>query len=168
MPPAPPCHSERVSAAVVCGNGNAPRERVEEPLLNEKWPEHEMMYDNFANAHLQVLLDRMRIMGNPMFVYISASKTGTLYVGVTNGLLRRMREHKELVNPGFTSKYHCNKLVYFEIHDTPSEAIAREKQIKNWRRDKKIFLIRRMNPAWMDLMPLLPQANEDRDERSIF
>ena len=84
-------------------------------------------------------------------MYIMASDTGTLYVGMTNNLLRRVLEHKEQKRKGFTKKYGCHKLVYYEKGDSVHEAIRREKQIKRWRRSKKEFLIRSINPHWRDL-----------------
>ena len=84
------------------------------------------------------------------FVYIMASDSGTLYTGVTNNLYRRVFEHKNNVIKGFTSKYRCHKLVYFqETYDVES-AIAREKQIKGWSRWKKEDLIRSKNFYWKD------------------
>jgi len=75
-----------------------------------------------------------------------------LYVGVTSNLIKRVYEHKTLKYPkSFTSKYLMTKLVYYEIYDTPDEAIAREKQIKKWNRKRKNALIERENPEWKDL-----------------
>jgi putative endonuclease len=86
------------------------------------------------------------------FVYILASaKHGTLYIGVTSDLIRRVYEHKTKVAPGFTRKYDVTKLVYFEIFDDAMSAIEREKELKKWRRDWKIRLIEENNPAWADL-----------------
>ncbi|QQR83058.1 GIY-YIG nuclease family protein [Candidatus Peregrinibacteria bacterium] len=86
------------------------------------------------------------------FVYIMASDSGTLYVGVTNDLERRVLEHKEQENPeSFTAKYHCHKLVYYEESEEVVAAIEREKQIKKWRREKKQNLIKTVNPKWKDL-----------------
>jgi putative endonuclease len=86
------------------------------------------------------------------FVYILASaKHGTLYIGVTSDLIRRVYEHKTKVVPGFTKKYGVTKLVYFEIFDDALSAIEREKALKKWRRDWKIRLIEENNPAWADL-----------------
>lgn len=84
-------------------------------------------------------------------VYIMASKSGTLYVGVTHDLENRVWEHKNNIYEGFTKKYQCHKLVYFEDHDLHIEAIDREKQIKKWRRGKKQALIKTLNPGWQDL-----------------
>ncbi|HVT13724.1 MAG TPA: GIY-YIG nuclease family protein [Fimbriimonadaceae bacterium] len=85
------------------------------------------------------------------YVYILASANRTLYTGVTNRLGNRVWQHKEGVFGGFTSKYRVHKLVYFEEFSEITEAIAREKQIKRWRREKKVFLIERNNPQWLDL-----------------
>ena len=86
------------------------------------------------------------------YVYILASgKHGTLYVGVTNDLVRRVYEHREKLVPGFTRRYNVTRLVYFEIFDDPTSAISREKQIKNWRRDYKTNVIEHDNPDWSDL-----------------
>jgi putative endonuclease len=85
------------------------------------------------------------------YTYIMASESGTLYVGMTNDLERRVYEHKNNLVDGFTKKYSCHKLVYFEQFDYVEDAINREKQIKKWRREKKEFLIRTINPSWKDL-----------------
>jgi putative endonuclease len=85
------------------------------------------------------------------YIYILASTSGTLYIGVTNDIVRRVAEHKAEINKGFTSKYHCHRLVYYETFDDPTEAIMREKQLKNWRRSKKEALIRTKNILWVDL-----------------
>jgi putative endonuclease len=87
-------------------------------------------------------------------VYILASKNnGTLYIGVTSNLIKRVWEHKNSVVEGFTKKYHVNSLVWFEIHQAMDTAITREKQLKKWRRNWKIKLIEKDNPAWTDLYP---------------
>jgi predicted GIY-YIG superfamily endonuclease len=85
-------------------------------------------------------------------VYIMASKrNGTLYTGVTSGLLRRAYEHREGLLPGFTLRYDCKLLVWYELHDSMYEAISREKQIKGGPRRKKLALIEQSNPEWRDL-----------------
>ena len=88
---------------------------------------------------------------NTYYVYIMASDSGTLYIGVTNSLIRRVYEHKNDLVDGFTKKYQCHKLIYYEMTSDVNSAIVREKQIKNWRRDKKEDLIRLQNPRWMEL-----------------
>jgi len=86
------------------------------------------------------------------YVYILASKrNGTLYIGVTNNLLRRVWEHKNCLVEGFTKKYHVHKLVYFEIYRDIYGAITREKRMKKWNRQWKIDLIEKANPQWRDL-----------------
>lgn len=84
-------------------------------------------------------------------VYIMSSRSGVLYVGVTNDLQRRVFEHKSLAMPGFTSKYKATQLVYFETTTDVTAAIAREKEIKGWLRSKKVKLIEAENPLWVDL-----------------
>ena len=86
------------------------------------------------------------------WVYILASgRGGTLYVGVTNNLIRRVFEHREGLAPGFTKRYGVKMLVYYERHDTAAAAIQREKNIKHWPRVWKTRLILRSNPTWRDL-----------------
>ena len=86
------------------------------------------------------------------FVYILASqRNGTLYVGMTDDLVRRMEEHKGKTFPGFTAKYGVVQLVWFEDHPARELAFRRERQIKEWKRLWKIGLIERMNPNWRDL-----------------
>jgi len=80
-----------------------------------------------------------------------ANRGGTLYTGVTNDLLRRVYEHKKKIIKGFTQKYNITKLVYCESTDDVSVAIAREKQIKGWRRSKKMALIKTVNPDLNDI-----------------
>jgi putative endonuclease len=88
------------------------------------------------------------------YVYLLASrKQGTLYLGVTGNLVRRVYEHKEKVVPGFTKRYDVDRLVWFECYDDPTNAIEREKVIKKWRRAWKIRLIEEANPDWKDLYP---------------
>jgi putative endonuclease len=85
------------------------------------------------------------------YVYILTNKSGTLYTGVTNNLVRRVFEHKNQKVDGFTKRYNLKYLVYYEVTDDVYAAIAREKQIKGWLRAKKLELINSMNPAWKDL-----------------
>ncbi|MBF8150134.1 GIY-YIG nuclease family protein [Winogradskyella sp. F6397] len=87
------------------------------------------------------------------YIYIMANKfNGTIYIGITDNIDERVKEHKLKVNPNsFTAKYNCYKLVYFEEFENSSEAIIREKRLKKWKRDWKINLIENMNPSWMDI-----------------
>lgn len=90
------------------------------------------------------------------FVYILTSKWNTvLYVGVTSDLVKRIYEHKQKFVDGFTKKYNLHKLVYYEMFETITEAIEREKVIKGWLRKKKIVLVQSMNPEWKDLFDTL-------------
>jgi putative endonuclease len=99
----------------------------------------------------QHLLARQQMTGT-YFVYILASRrNGTLYVGVTNDLIRRMSAHKGKFVPGFTRKYRVDKLVYFEEHTSILEARARERSLKRWSRAWKLALIEKTNPQWRDL-----------------
>jgi putative endonuclease len=85
-------------------------------------------------------------------VYIMASaKRGTLYIGVTSDLIKRVWQHKQGVTEGFSKKYGTSILVYFEQHEAMNSAIVREKQIKKWRRQWKENLIVQQNPDWLDL-----------------
>lgn len=85
-------------------------------------------------------------------VYIVTNKrNGTLYTGVTSNLPKRIYEHKNNVTEGFTAKYNCHTLVYFEMHETMEAAIEHEKQIKAGSRNKKLALIENQNPDWQDL-----------------
>ena len=86
------------------------------------------------------------------FVYILASKrNGTLYIGVTSNLPKRIWEHRNSIIKGFTQKYNVKNLVYYESHDDIYEAITREKQLKKWERQWKLELIEKDNPQWTDL-----------------
>jgi putative endonuclease len=95
-------------------------------------------------------------MDQQFFVYILASqRNGTLYVGVTNELARRVYEHRTGAVPGFTATYGVKMLVWYEPHVSIAEAIAREKRLKRWRRAWKIKLIEEANPQWLDLYETL-------------
>lgn len=86
------------------------------------------------------------------YVYLLASqRNGTLYVGVTSDLRRRVWEHKNDRHDGFTKRYGVHRLVYYEVHDDIRDAIVREKRIKKWRRSWKLELIEKLNPTWRDL-----------------
>ena len=82
-----------------------------------------------------------------------ASESGTIYIGITDDLTRRTYEHKTGLVKGFTQKYGCKKLIYYEQFQDIESAILREKQLKKWRREKKEILIRKINPGWKDLYP---------------
>ena len=85
-------------------------------------------------------------------VYILANKrNGTLYVGVTSDLIKRIWQHRNNVVQGFTKRYSIHQLVYYELHDTMESAITKEKTLKNWKRAWKLQLIERSNPNWQDL-----------------
>ena len=85
------------------------------------------------------------------YVYIMTNRSGTLYIGMTNNLERRVYQHKKKLIPGFTSRYNIDRLVYYEVSNDVNATIAREKQLKGWLRRKKIALIESMNPEWRDL-----------------
>ncbi len=95
------------------------------------------------------------------YVYILSSTNGVLYVGMTNDLVRRVAQHKRGELPGFTKRYNVNHLVYFEHTHDVAAAIAREKQIKGWVREKKAALIESKNPRWVDLYPGLVVPDEN-------
>ncbi len=128
-----------------------PTARAEEPLAKIS-----RLLDYSTSVFLDNLIERMIQADDLMYVYLMASDSGTLYLGVTNNIIRRVYEHKIGLNKCFSNKYSCHRLVYFEIHHTAGEAIAREKQIKCWRREKKGRLICTLNSKWLDLAPLLP------------
>jgi putative endonuclease len=98
-----------------------------------------------------------RLRGVVYHVYILASASGVLCTGVTNGLERRVVQHKQDLCDGFTKKYEVKRLVYFEGFGDVRDAISREKQIKGWRREKKLALIQRMNPKFGDLSKEFPR-----------
>ncbi|CAG9163902.1 GIY-YIG nuclease family protein [Cupriavidus pinatubonensis] len=95
-------------------------------------------------------------MRKTFYVYLPASaRNGTLYLGVTSDLVRRVWEHKNEFVKGFSQKYGVHQLVWFETHESAEAAITREKQIKKWNRSWKINLIEGMNPYWNDLYPTI-------------
>ena len=92
----------------------------------------------------------------PYFVYMLGSRRhGTLYIGVTNDLSRRVHEHRTKAQQGFTSQYNIGRLVWYETYERIDEAIAREKVLETWRRDWKVVLIEEHNPEWSDLYATL-------------
>lgn len=88
---------------------------------------------------------------NEYYIYILSSKSEKLYIWVTSDLIKRVYEHKNKLTEWFTSKYNIDKLVHYEIYTDIKTAIEREKQLKNWKREYKIELISKTNPAWIDL-----------------
>ena len=82
---------------------------------------------------------------------LASKKNGTLYIGVTSDLVKRVWEHKNDFVEGFTKRYGVHKLAWYEVHETMESAIAREKSLKNWQRDWKLRLIEEDNPEWLDL-----------------
>ncbi len=93
----------------------------------------------------------MRVIKQPAVYIMASERNGTLYTGVTSALIQRVYQHKNGVIKGFTEKYGCKLLVYYELLDRMEDAIAREKQIKAGSRAKKIALIEGFNPRWLDL-----------------
>jgi putative endonuclease len=85
------------------------------------------------------------------YTYIMGSSTGTLYIGVTSDIYTRTQQHKNRTFEGFSKKYNCTRLLYYEQNEDISQSIAREKQLKGWRREKKLNLIRTQNPGFKDL-----------------
>jgi len=111
------------------------------------------------------------------FVYILSSQSRNLYTGVTNDVFRRVFQHRDGRGSIFTQKYRIRRLVYFERHDDVRRAISREKEIKAWRRQKKIALIESLNPAWEDLaakwfsevqIPRRFAPRDDRDKARVY
>jgi putative endonuclease len=90
-------------------------------------------------------------MAKHFFVYILSSKSRTLYIGMTSDIERRIHQHKTKALGGFTARYNINRLVHYEELGTATEAIEREKMLKDWRRELKVELIESTNPAWDDL-----------------
>ena len=92
------------------------------------------------------------------YIYMMTNQSRVvLYTGITNSLVRRVWQHQNAEIDGFTKAYKVNRLVYYECFDDPRDAIAREKEIKGWRRAKKNALVEKMNPKWVDLSPMLFQ-----------
>lgn len=90
-------------------------------------------------------------MNKNYYVYILGNTRPTLYIGITNNLIRRVDEHKNELVEGFTKKYHIKKLLYYEIFESVENAIEREKQLKHWAREWKLDLIKKFNPEFKDL-----------------
>jgi putative endonuclease len=100
------------------------------------------------------------------FVYIMTNRSKTLYTGVTNSVVRRVREHKLGIGSGFAAKYKLDRLAYFERFDDVRNAIEREKQIKSWLRIKKIALIVSINPEWRDLSEQWYERHQYQPEKA--
>ena len=87
------------------------------------------------------------------FVYILTNYTNNVfYIGIRSNLIQRVWQHKKKLVEGFTNKYHLWKLVYYEVYEDANTALAREKQLKNWRREKKLMLIKRQNPTFQEII----------------
>ena len=107
--------------------------------------------DRYRVAYASAAFMRWWYMAKQPCVYILASRrNGTLYIGVTSDIARRVWEHKNHLVDGFTRRYAVNLLVWFEVHDAMDSAIAREKSLKEWKRHWKLRLIERQNPEWRD------------------
>jgi len=91
----------------------------------------------------------------PCVYMLAGKRNGTLYIGVTSDLIKRVRQHRDEAVQGFTSRYHVHNLVWYELHETMESAILREKQLKEWERAWKLRLIEGENPEWRDLYPTL-------------
>jgi putative endonuclease len=111
---------------------------------------------------------RFDFMSHTYCIYILASRSRNLYAGVTNNLERRLVEHRQGLVPGFTARYRIFRLVHFEQFGDIRDAIAREKEIKAWRREKKIWLIERNNPTWVDLAERLPSEQRIEDQKATI
>ena len=114
----------------------------------------------------------MPIERNPCVYILASGHYGTLYIGVTSDLMKRLWQHRNGATPGFASRYRVYRLVHFEMFGDMERAIAREKQLKNWRREWKINLINGANPEWRDLAvewgfePLAPRGRRDSNPSS--
>jgi putative endonuclease len=100
------------------------------------------------------------------YVYIVASRSRVIYVGMTNDIRRRTREHKEGLIEGFSRKYKCTRLVYYETYQYVNNAINREAEIKKWTRKKKVDLIQSVNPTWEDLAAEMDEQQVPRFARN--
>jgi putative endonuclease len=97
----------------------------------------------------------------PATYILTTNRNGTLYVGVTSDLIRRIWQHRDHLAPGFTNRYNVTRIVWYELHDTMENAITREKQLKKWNRAWKIRLIEESNPYWNDLWPYVSGQEYD-------
>jgi putative endonuclease len=106
---------------------------------------------NQVSTLLSMTLQEISMEKQPAIYIMANKRNGTLYTGVTSDLIKRAYQHKNGESPGFSRRYNCKLLVYYEVHEDMLVAIAREKQIKAGSRKKKIALIESMNPQWVDL-----------------
>jgi putative endonuclease len=97
----------------------------------------------------------MSAIKQPTVYMLASQKNGTLYIGVTSDLAKRVWEHKNNIVEGFTKEYRVHQLVWFELHESMESAILREKRLKEWKRKWKLALIERTNPNWQDLYPTI-------------
>ena len=141
------CHSERSEESKI-------RDSIKDVLAS---PQHDKKQSKITLTHNQISTN------TKAFVYMVSNQTNTtLYIGVTSNLIKRMYEHKNKLTQGFTQKYNCNKLVYFESFETIQEAIQREKYLKGKKRDFKESLIDSINPKRLDLYnEILYPSNRD-------
>lgn len=109
----------------------------------------------------------MRSSDRHYYMYVMSNRSKTIYTGMTNGLRKRVFQHKTGINEGFTKKYRLDRLVYWESYGQVLQAIAREKEIKGWLRIKKIELIASVNPTWADLSRELFPDLEDEVQREL-
>jgi putative endonuclease len=119
-------------------------------------PFHLQSTEHALSDSLDLLVQESAVMAL-YHIYILANPSGVLYTGVTNHLERRVAQHKQKLQSGFTKKYEVVRLVYFEPYGDIRNAIRREKQIKRWRREKKLALIRNVNPKFLDLSADFPR-----------
>jgi putative endonuclease len=109
------------------------------------------LHETLASPASRFAQDDRVVRDHEYFVYVMCSLSGTLYIGMTNSIYRRALQHKRGEIEGFSNKYHCIRLVYYESFDDVHKAIGREKQLKGWSRAKKIALIESKNPRWEDM-----------------
>ena len=101
------------------------------------------------------------------YTYIMGSTTGVLYIGVTSDMYTRTHQHKTGAFEGFSKHYNCTRLLYYEVHESINQSIAREKQLKGWRREKKLALIESENPTWRDLSYGWYQKHQFQPDRRV-
>lgn len=109
-------------------------------------PSYVMLHLIYLAYHTGIIMKKC-----PAIYIMASKKRGTLYTGVTSNLIKRVYQHRNNLTPGFTQRYGCKYLVYYELHEDMINAIAREKQLKGGSRKKKIVLIESMNKDWLDL-----------------